>query len=48
MVGLADLKQMIENGRTDQVLGDRAIERSGDDMCGLHRACRDEEHEFLG
>jgi hypothetical protein len=48
VVGLADLVQRIEDGRTGQVLGDRTIERSGDAMCGLHRACGDEEHEFLG
>jgi hypothetical protein len=48
VVGLADLVQRIEDGRTDQVLGDRAIERSGDAMCGLHRACGDDEHGFLG
>jgi hypothetical protein len=48
VVGLADLVQRIENDRTDQVLGDRAIERSGGAMCGLHRTCGDEEHEFLG
>jgi hypothetical protein len=26
----------------------RMIERSGDAVCGLHRAQGDEEHEFLG
>jgi hypothetical protein len=34
--------------RKGQVLGGRAIERSGDVMCGLHRARGDEEREFLG
>jgi hypothetical protein len=24
------------------------IERSGGDVCGLHRACGDKEHVFLG
>jgi hypothetical protein len=33
--------------RTDRILGDRAIERSGDAVCGLHRALRDEECVFL-
>jgi hypothetical protein len=28
--------------------GGRAIERSGGVVCGLHRACEDEEREFLG
>jgi hypothetical protein len=31
-----------------QILGDRTIERSGDAVCGLHRARGDVEHEFLG
>jgi hypothetical protein len=33
---------------TGQVLGGRTIRRSGDVMCGLHRACGNEEHGFLG
>jgi hypothetical protein len=33
---------------TGQVLGGRAIERSGDAMCDLHCARGDEEHRFLG
>jgi hypothetical protein len=33
---------------TGRVLGGRAIERSGGTVCGLHRACGDEEREFLG
>jgi hypothetical protein len=32
---------------TDQVLGGQTVERSGDVMCGLHRAQGDEEHMFL-
>jgi hypothetical protein len=32
----------------DQVLGGRAIERSGGVVCGLHRACGDEECKILG
>jgi hypothetical protein len=32
---------------TSQVLGGRAIERSGDAMCSLHRAQGDEDHMFL-
>jgi hypothetical protein len=31
-----------------QVLGGRMIRRSGDAVCGLHRAHRDEERGFLG
>jgi hypothetical protein len=33
---------------TNRVLGGRTIRRSGDAVCGLHCAYRDEEHEFLG
>jgi hypothetical protein len=48
MEGVGDLVQRIEDGRRGQVLGGRAIERSGGAVCGLHRACGDEEREFLG
>jgi hypothetical protein len=30
--------QMTEDGRTGRVLGGRAVERSGDAVCGLHLA----------
>jgi hypothetical protein len=33
---------------TGRVLSSQTIERSGDAVCGLHRAHGDEEHEFLG
>jgi hypothetical protein len=33
---------------TGRVLGGRMIERSGDTVCGLHRAQGDEECGFLG
>jgi hypothetical protein len=36
MVGVGDLVQKTGDGRTDQVLGGRAVERSGDVVCGLH------------
>jgi hypothetical protein len=42
-----DLVQRIRDDRTGQVLGGRAVERSGDAVCGLHHAHRDEEREFL-
>jgi hypothetical protein len=48
MVGVGDLMQRTGDGRIGRVLGGRAIERSGGAVCGLHRACGDEEHEFLG
>jgi hypothetical protein len=31
-----------------RVLGGRAIKRSSGIVCGLHRACGDKEHRFLG
>jgi hypothetical protein len=33
---------------TGRVLGSWTIRWSDDTVCGLHRACRDEEHRFLG
>jgi hypothetical protein len=48
MAGVGDLVQRIGDGRIGQVLGGRAIERSGGTVCGLHHAHRDEEHRFLG
>jgi hypothetical protein len=44
---LGGLLQTTEDGRTGLVLGGRMIERSGDAVCGLHRARVDEEHGFL-
>jgi hypothetical protein len=38
MVGVGDLVQRTGDGRTGRVLGDRAIERSGGAVCGLHLA----------
>jgi hypothetical protein len=48
VAGVGDLVQRTGNGRTGRVLGGRAIERSGGAVCGLHRACGDEERGFLG
>jgi hypothetical protein len=45
---LRDLVQRIGDDRTGQELGGRTIGRSGDVVCGLHRARGDEEHEFFG
>jgi hypothetical protein len=36
------------DGRTGRVLGSRMIRRSGDIVCGLHRAQGDEKRLFLG
>jgi hypothetical protein len=48
VAGVGDIVQRIGDGRTGRVLGGRAIERSGDTVCSLHRARGDEEHGFLG
>jgi hypothetical protein len=42
-----DLVQRIGDGRTGRVLGGRAVERSGDAVCGLHLARGDLERGFL-
>jgi hypothetical protein len=47
MTGVGDLVQRIGDDRTGRVLGGWAIERSGDAVCGLHRAQGDEEREFF-
>jgi hypothetical protein len=47
MVGVGDLVQRTGDSHTDQVLGGQAFERSGDAVCGLHRARGDEERGFL-
>jgi hypothetical protein len=38
VAGVGDLVQGTEDGRIDRVLDDRAIGRSGDAGCDLHRA----------
>jgi hypothetical protein len=48
VAGVEDLLQRTRDGRTGQVLGGRAIERSGGIVCGLHSARGDEERGFLG
>jgi hypothetical protein len=48
VAGVGDLMQRIGNGHTGWVLSGRAIERSGDPVCGLHYARGDKEREFLG
>jgi hypothetical protein len=47
MTGVGDLMQRTGDGHTGRILGGRAIERSGDAMCGLHRARGDEKREFI-
>jgi hypothetical protein len=41
MAGVGDLVQRTGDGRTDSVLGGRAVERSGDVVCDLHLSCGD-------
>jgi hypothetical protein len=36
--GVGDLVQRTGDGRTGRILGGRAVERSGDAVCGLHLA----------
>jgi hypothetical protein len=48
VAGVGDQVQRTGDGRTGQILGGRAIERSGGIVCGLHRARGDEERGFLG
>jgi hypothetical protein len=48
MTGVGHLVQRTEDGHTGRMLGGRAIERSGDAVCGLHRAREDKERGFLG
>jgi hypothetical protein len=48
VIGVGDLEQRTRDGLTGQVLGDRAVERSDDAVCGLHLARGDEECVFLG
>jgi hypothetical protein len=48
MAEVGDLVQRTEDGRTGRVLGGRAILRSGNVVCGLHRARGDKKRGFLG
>jgi hypothetical protein len=41
VAGVGDLVQRTEDGRIGRVLGGRAVERSGDAVCGLHMARED-------
>jgi hypothetical protein len=47
VIRVGDLVQMTGDNRTSRVLSGRAIERSGDVVCGLHRVREDEEREFF-
>jgi hypothetical protein len=45
---VGDLVQRTGVGRTGRVLRCRAVERSGDAVCGLHLARGDQKRGFLG
>jgi hypothetical protein len=48
VVGVGDLVQRTGNAHTGRILSGQTIGRSGDAVCGMHRACRDEQREFFG
>jgi hypothetical protein len=48
IVGVGDLVQRTEDGRTSQVLDGQMIRTLGDVLWGLHRARGDNERGFLG
>jgi hypothetical protein len=48
VVGVGDLVQRTGDGRTGRVLRGRAVERSGDAVCGLQLARGDQKRGFLG
>jgi hypothetical protein len=47
VAGVGDLVQRTRDGSTGRILGGQVVERSGGAVCGLHRARRDDEREFL-
>jgi hypothetical protein len=48
VAGEGDLVQRTDDGCIGWVHVGQTIERSGNAVCGLHRAQGDEEHDFLG
>jgi hypothetical protein len=48
VAGVGDLMRRTEDGHTGRLLGGWMIGRSGDTVCGLHHARRDEERVFFG
>jgi hypothetical protein len=47
VTGVEDLVQRTRDCYIGRILGGRAIEMSGDDVYGLHRAPGDDEREFF-
>jgi hypothetical protein len=48
VAGVGYLVQRTADGHTGRVLSGQAIERSGDVVCGLHRAHGEKKRVFLG
>jgi hypothetical protein len=48
VTGVGDLVHSTGDGHTGRILSGQTIRRSGDVVCGLHRAHGDEERAFLG
>jgi hypothetical protein len=48
VAGVGDLVQRTRDGLTGRILNDRAVERSGGAVYGLHRARKYKERGFLG
>jgi hypothetical protein len=48
VIGVGNLVQRTDDGCTGQLLGGRAVERSGAAVCDLHRTRGDEERGFFG
>jgi hypothetical protein len=48
VVGVGDLMRRTRYDHTDRILGGPPIRRSGNVVCGLHRARGDNEHMFFG
>jgi hypothetical protein len=48
VTGVGDLVHSTGDGHTGRILSGQTIRRSGDVVCGLHRAHGDEKRVFLG
>jgi hypothetical protein len=48
VVGVEDMVQRTRDGRTGRGTRWSDDREAGDNVCGLHRACGDEERGFLG
>jgi hypothetical protein len=48
VIGVGDLVQMTNDGRTGRILSGWTIRWLSDAVCNLHRTRGDEERDFLG